>query len=415
MSSIKGLAEIGAMLAVLVLVSMLSPPLAMFLCLSVFIVGLFAVFRPLPKLRLTSRPYNLAVAVIVGLLGTGIPATMSLNADKRLAELKASDPSAYLAELEKSDGAKWLDEMKVLDPTRYAAEFAKAEAKKAEMARVEAEEKAKLEAERVEAERIAAQEKAEAEKAEAMKSLDADKATLRSQVTAQDWAGAKASFERVKKSGADLGQFIKEVEASALAIVKELPGTDLKANQTGYDFLAAVVPASESYRTKADDYASRIVQARENAVEKLRRTEDKIEGVAFFSHPGQPKFVNSRSTVFLYIGQSIEGGKPWLRMKVQYAASDWLFVNRVQAWYDGSKEDLTSGSFERDNNASIWEWQDMTPQPYQVELLEKLANAKEAILRFEGQQYRKDVTLSAGDKQALREVLLAYRVLAGEE
>ncbi len=43
--------------------------------------------------------------------------------------------------------------------------------------------------------------------------------------------------------------------------------------------------------------------------------------------------------------------------------------------------------------------------------LEDLANAKDAVLRFHGQQYTKDHTLSAGDKKALREMLEAYQAL----
>ena len=43
--------------------------------------------------------------------------------------------------------------------------------------------------------------------------------------------------------------------------------------------------------------------------------------------------------------------------------------------------------------------------------LEDLANAKDAVLRFHGQQYTKDHTLSAGDKKALREMPEAYQAL----
>lgn len=46
--------------------------------------------------------------------------------------------------------------------------------------------------------------------------------------------------------------------------------------------------------------------------------------------------------------------------------------------------------------------------------MRQMAEADEALLRYEGDQYRRDVTLSAGDKTALREVLLAYETM-GEE
>ena len=64
-----------------------------------------------------------------------------------------------------------------------------------------------------------------------------------------------------------------------------------------------------------------------------------------------------------------------------------------------------------DNNTTIWEWMDVTPDEYQIEVLRSLASAREAILRFEGSRYHRDVKLSAGDKKALREVLEAYEVM----
>jgi hypothetical protein len=100
-------------------------------------------------------------------------------------------------------------------------------------------------------------------------------------------------------------------------------------------------------------------------------------------------------------------------MKVQYTSSDWLFVERVFAWYDGKKELLVNGPFERDNSTTIWEWMDVTPSDSQIRTLRALAEAKESILRFEGAQYRRDVTLEASDKNAIREVLLAYEAMRG--
>jgi len=422
MNFLKSLGEICAMLIIVSIVSLVSPTLAALLCFVVLIVAFVAVIRPFPALRLPTRGYNLAVAVFVGFFGVLIPATMMSSAQRaeraELAELKATDTTAYLAKLESTDREKWLDELQSLDPARYAEEKAKVDAEQAEQARLAAEAKAKADAERAEAERIAAQERAEAAKAAALRSLEADKSTVRSQIEMLNWSGAKTTITRISNSDADVGDFLDETETAALEIVKALPSSDmadLKSNQLGYEFLAALRPDNGGYAAKATDYATRIDKARKAAVAKLRRKEDKVEGVTFFQHPNQPKYLNSRSTAYLYIGRRGEQGRPWLRMKVQYTASDWLFVERVFAWHDGIKEELTSDTFNRDNNSTIWEWVDVTPDPYQIEVLESLANAKEAVLRFEGMQYRKDVTLSAADKQALRDVLLAYRVMSGED
>ena len=421
----KGVVEIAVMLCVIAALSKVHPAIGFLLCVVVLLIALFAVIRPLPAIRLPSRLYNLAVAVVVGVLGMAIPIVMLANEQKRMTELRASNPVAYLSELEAHDKKKWLTELQSLDPARYAEVKAKADAEQAEQARAAAAAKAKADAEQAERARAAAEakaqadaERADAERAAALRNLEADQADLRHQISALDWSAAKRTLSRIKQAGADLTGFQDEMEAVALKVVKALPSAttdDMKANQAGYEFLAALRPDNETYPTKAAAYAERIEQSRKAVVSKLRRTEDKVEGTTFYEHPNQPKYLNSRSTVYLYIGRQGESGTPWLRMQVQYTASEWLFVNNVYAWHDGIKEDFFEGSFNRDNNTTIWEWVDVRPTPDQLATLESLANAKEAVLRFEGMQYRKDVTLSAGDKQALREVLLAYHVMLGED
>lgn len=388
MSFLKGTAEIAAILAAIALISNINPQIGLAICLAILLLSLFAIIRPLPSIRLPSRLYNLSVAIFVGFLGTAIPGVMLSKEQQRITELRSSDPAAYLAELEATDKTKWLSELQTLDPTRYAETKAKADAEQAEAARKEA-----------------------------LRSLEADQALLRRQIAEMDWLEAKSTYARIKQTEADLVGFNDAIESAALEIIKALPSSttsDMSANQRGYEFLAILRPDNGTYKTKASDYAARIQQARQAAVGKLRRTEDKIEGITFYRHPNAPKYVNSRSTVYLYIGRNGEEGRPWLRMKVQYAASDWLFVKNVYAWHDGIKEDFISGSFNRDNNTTIWEWVDVVPTPRHLAILANLANAKESVLRFEGMQYRKDVTLSAGDKQALREIILAYNVFLDE-
>ena len=72
-------------------------------------------------------------------------------------------------------------------------------------------------------------------------------------------------------------------------------------------------------------------------------------------------------------------------------------VPRLTAYHDGMSQPLELGSFERDNHSSIWEWVSLRPSSILLLQMEDLANAKDAVLRFHGQQYTKDHTLSAGD------------------
>lgn len=231
---------------------------------------------------------------------------------------------------------------------------------------------------------------------------------LRKTFESLNWKQTKFRFKRFHNLGYDIEDIAAEYEDRTLAIVRPLPVSDHEMNLRGYELLAAIRPENQTYKAKVADYEARIEAEKRAAVSRLRKNEDRVEGIIWYQHPNAPRYLNSRSTAYLYIGRRGETGRPWLRMKVQYTASDWLFVNKVTAWHDGIKEPLIDGRFERDNNSTIWEWMDVSPDDYQIEVLRSLANADEAILRFQGTQYRRDIKLSAKDKKAIREILAAF-------
>lgn len=236
-------------------------------------------------------------------------------------------------------------------------------------------------------------------------------ASIREAFDRGDWGQAGLQLRLLRSLNRDIDEISSELEDKVLAVVRPLPVSDHQGNLYGYELLSVIRPDNNTYTQKVSEYEGRIEAAKRTAVAALERSEDKIDGVVWYKHPNQPRYLNSRSTAYLYIGQRINDTRPWLRMKVQYTSRDWLFVDNVIAFHDGVSEPMRLGRFERDNNSTIWEWVDETPTDYQIDVLRSLGNAREAVLRFEGSQYRKDVTLSAGDKRAIRDVLLAYDVL----
>lgn len=205
----------------------------------------------------------------------------------------------------------------------------------------------------------------------------------------------------------------KEVETLALAAVKPLPGSALQKNLDGYKFLSLVNPKNSAYGEKFKIYLRKLIDAeaskKKRLLGSLRKKTDKISGTTFYQHKNRPKYTNSRSTVYLYLGKN--GGSFYPRMIIQYAAKDWLFVNKVTLYADGSSFPFYQGAFKRDNHTRIWEWVDVTPSTVQLGLLKRASTSKEVILRFEGQQYRKDVKLRAKDKRALKDVLAVYELV----
>ncbi|WP_417264540.1 hypothetical protein [Celeribacter sp.] len=138
-----------------------APQIGVWVGLMFLVVPLVALFKPLPQLYLGHRGFSSSVAVFVGMMTT--LASVGLNADnKKMAELRATDPTAYLAALEARDKTKWLAELAELAPERFAAESAKAaEAEAARKAESDAAEAARI----AEQERVAAKKQAEAEAA----------------------------------------------------------------------------------------------------------------------------------------------------------------------------------------------------------------------------------------------------------
>lgn len=120
-------------------------PIAAYVAGAAFvIVPAIAIFRPFPK-YLRSRVFSGFLIVFVG-FSTILFANMhTFNAERR-AKLRESDPTAYLAEIQSVDKAKWLSEMKELDPKRHALESAKIVAEKAKLDAEKAAEKVRQEA-----------------------------------------------------------------------------------------------------------------------------------------------------------------------------------------------------------------------------------------------------------------------------
>lgn len=237
---------------------------------------------------------------------------------------------------------------------------------------------------------------------------------IRNSIEKREWTVARRRYESLAAGDYDLEAFTAEIEARILELVRPIPASDYQANLEGYTLLSILQPENALYAGKVESYRKQMERARLAAVDRLQKSTDRIENLTWYEHSNQPKYLNSRSTVYLYIGRRGEDGTPFLRMNIQYTGDDWLFVENVVAWHDGIRVPFFEGSFQRDNNTSVWEWVDERPSAQQIEVLRQMAEADEAILRYEGEQYRRDVTLSTGDKTAIREVLLAYETMGGK-
>lgn len=152
-----------------------------------------------------------------------------------------------------------------------------------------------------------------------------------------------------------------------------------------------------------------------NATKKMRKKYDDMNGTTWYRDRTSPQYVNYNG-FFATIGDD-ETSKPWLRLKIQYVADDWLFIEKYIINVDGKTYTITEekyGEIETDNGGGeIWEWLNRSVDSDEYEIIKAVASGKNVKIRFVGKQYYKDKTITNKQKLALRNVIDAYEALGG--
>jgi hypothetical protein len=152
-----------------------------------------------------------------------------------------------------------------------------------------------------------------------------------------------------------------------------------------------------------------------NATNKLDKKYDDMTEVTWYHDKTSPKYVNYNG-FFAYIGTS-KGSSPVLRLAIQYAADDWLFVKKYIIKVDGvtyTIEEKSYGEIKTDNGeGGIWEWLDRQVGISEFEVIKAVANGKDVKIRFSGKDYYKDKKITNQQKLALKNIITAYEALGG--
>lgn len=166
-------------------------------------------------------------------------------------------------------------------------------------------------------------------------------------------------------------------------------------------------------KKRVDDSLALIAEekrkAAESALKSFRKSKDEFEGTTFYKDDRAPAYAN-RNFIYPYIGQ--KGDQYWLRLRLQYTADDWLFINHAIFLVDGEKYTIT-GNWERDNSTVIWEWLDMPVDRREKMILEQIANSESAKVRYVGDKYHDDRTLTAREKSIIKKTLEVYDGIKG--
>ena len=197
-------------------------------------------------------------------------------------------------------------------------------------------------------------------------------------------------------------------------------GDKISVAQSAYNSLSADAKSkvenanviSEAKQTLSQLEEEEAERAKKAAISKLKSTTDRVEGITWYEAKVHPTYTNTRSFVLPYIGKN--SSNVWLRVKCNYTGDDWVFFENVIFVVDGEKytKYFSYYDVDRDNGyGDVWEVADFAPSTSDIEMLKKIADSKETIIRFEGDSKRRDITVKSTDKQAIKDVILAYEAM----
>lgn len=147
------------------------------------------------------------------------------------------------------------------------------------------------------------------------------------------------------------------------------------------------------------------------ATAAMDTTVDKIERITWYTDRQHSREVGMGSDIRLYFG--VKDDHPWLRMKVQYYAHEWLFIESFLVVADGQRFEYNNITFERDNSTSIWEWHDRPVDDRDMAMILAVLRSGEATVRFCGRQYKRDLDITSEHREAMYRVLCAYEAMGG--
>lgn len=168
---------------------------------------------------------------------------------------------------------------------------------------------------------------------------------------------------------------------------------------------------------KKEELAKKKAEERQltNATKNMRKNYDDMKEITWYQDKTSPRYSNYNG-FYGYFGKS-NTGSPFLRLKIQYAADDWLFIEKYIIKVDGVTYEIVEekyGEIETDNGSGgIWEWLDRSVGKKELEIMKAVANGKQVKIRFIGKQYYKDKTITSTQKRALRNVLDAFEAMGG--
>lgn len=196
----------------------------------------------------------------------------------------------------------------------------------------------------------------------------------------------------------DMGD--KELIDAAFAAYK-----DMNSRQTAL--------VTEEYRTLAEAEEEYYDILEEKLMSRMTIEEDEMWGTQWISPDAMPDYIDVRSYLLPYIGK--QGSTKTLWLRYAYTEDSWVFFEQVTIKVDDQYYYKTFSYFEitRDNDGGdVWEYIDVRASSSDIQMLWEIVESEKTIIRFEGDEYYYDFTVSDKDKAAIEDVLLLYELMS---
>ena len=192
---------------------------------------------------------------------------------------------------------------------------------------------------------------------------------------------------------------------------------DNQARVTNYDtYTAAVEQYQKLVKEKEQKEEAAHKKAFAEAVKGMRHEVDEISDYTWYYPKSFPQHVNTRSYFLPYLSVNKETGRVNMRLKIDYVADDWIFWEDLTISVDGKKHEMSFNYYDVKRDAhygDIWEYVDISCDEDDILLLRAIASSEKTLVRFRGDKYRKDITISEADKASIRSILNAYDAYYG--
>lgn len=236
----------------------------------------------------------------------------------------------------------------------------------------------------------------------------------------QGYVTQLAALEAAEQALSDLrAQQVMEL-IDAIGNVTKDSAEAIDAAQAAYNALSSNDRALVSNAAALTDAAAALRELQLAEANKLlsgmRKISDPVQNLNWYypmAFPYYPSYgywgADVRCFVLPYLG--IQGDYAWMRLVCDYTSSDWVFFEKITFAVDDQRYYKYFDYFDvvRDNDwNSIWEYVDIVVGDDEIELLEAIAESTTTIIRFEGDNYYDDFTVTQADKDAIKAMLKVY-------